>query len=429
MCLCFKTNKFIRIPTRKNNYLYNALGQKLEKKVTNGSTIITTDYQGGFQYEDEVLRFFATSEGYVSYDEQSESFTYIYNYTDHLGNIRLSYKEGDRTEDPPAIVDENHYYPFGLKHTNYGFVPQQELAYAKKFNHREWQDEFNLNIYAMDMRQYDPAIARWVVHDPVIHHSLSPYNGMDNNPVYWADPSGGNAIHSSFANLFSWENRFHYNWDTGSYFMFGQELSNDFAMSTLDNIIISLTYDLPPIYIGGGSETFPGNFASMVEQHVYAHSPFYSHLPGNNGIITNNITCCHHTTTFSQGSGIFSLNDRQSGYIRSGGAMRSGFIGSSVGKDGVIYGTVDNLFAPGADINTKIQMLRYIMDTKTGLGIVDALVQSLRNESSINIQMYNQTIYDTIWTRTKNPMGISVRSYNLIERQNRILIINGDTIR
>ncbi len=36
--------------------------------------------------------------------------------------------------------------------------------------------------------------------------------------------------------------------------MFGQELSNDFAMSTLDNIIMSLTYDLPPIYIGDGSD-------------------------------------------------------------------------------------------------------------------------------------------------------------------------------
>ncbi len=55
----------------------------------------------------------------------------------------------------------------------------------------------------MDMRQYDPAIARWVVQDPVLHESMSPYNGFDNNPIYWADPSGGDGEH--------------YDWNTGNY--------------------------------------------------------------------------------------------------------------------------------------------------------------------------------------------------------------------
>lgn len=45
-------------------------------------------------------------------------------------------------------------------------------------------------MYAMDMRQYDPTIARWVVQDPITHHSQSPYCAFDNNPVYWKDPSG-----------------------------------------------------------------------------------------------------------------------------------------------------------------------------------------------------------------------------------------------
>src|SRR5690554_510047 len=46
----------------------------------------------------------------------------------------------------------------------------------------------------MDLRQLDPAIGRWVVQDPVIHHEFSPYSAFDNNPVYWADPSGADAI-------------------------------------------------------------------------------------------------------------------------------------------------------------------------------------------------------------------------------------------
>ncbi len=45
----------------------------------------------------------------------------------------------------------------------------------------------------MDVRSYDPALARWTSIDPVTHHSMSPYTAFDNNPVYWADPSGADA--------------------------------------------------------------------------------------------------------------------------------------------------------------------------------------------------------------------------------------------
>lgn len=45
----------------------------------------------------------------------------------------------------------------------------------------------------MDVRSYDPAIARWTSMDPVIHYSKSTYNAFDNNPVYWADPSGADS--------------------------------------------------------------------------------------------------------------------------------------------------------------------------------------------------------------------------------------------
>ncbi|MFA5619121.1 MAG: RHS repeat-associated core domain-containing protein, partial [Weeksellaceae bacterium] len=101
----------------------------------------------------------------------------------------------------------NHYYPFGMKHSVYvpadkkifGLNPGEEelkikvvtkTDYLYKYNGKEWQDELGLNMYAMDMRQYDPAIARWVVQDPVVHLNQSPYSSFDGNPVYWADPSG-----------------------------------------------------------------------------------------------------------------------------------------------------------------------------------------------------------------------------------------------
>lgn len=48
-------------------------------------------------------------------------------------------------------------------------------------------------MYAMDMRQYDPAIARWVAQDPVVHYDYSTYNSFDNNPIFFADPSGADS--------------------------------------------------------------------------------------------------------------------------------------------------------------------------------------------------------------------------------------------
>ena len=80
----------------KINYLYNAAGQKVEKKVKQGVNIAKTEYLDGYQYQNEKLLFFPTAEGYVSYAQipelqQVNKLSYVYNFTDHLGNIRLSY--------------------------------------------------------------------------------------------------------------------------------------------------------------------------------------------------------------------------------------------------------------------------------------------------------------------------------------------------
>ena len=49
----------------------------------------------------------------------------------------------------------------------------------------------------MDMRDYDPAIARWTGIDPVVHFSQSTYNAFDGNPVFWADPSGADSTYGA----------------------------------------------------------------------------------------------------------------------------------------------------------------------------------------------------------------------------------------
>src|SRR5690554_3903989 len=65
-----------------------------------------------------------------------------------------------------------------------------ETEYMYRYNGKEWQDELGLNMHAMDMRMYDPAIARWVVQDPIVHFYQSTYSAFEGNFVFWADPSG-----------------------------------------------------------------------------------------------------------------------------------------------------------------------------------------------------------------------------------------------
>ena len=183
----------------KISYTYDAAGQKLKKVVQpTGGTAQTTDYVYGFQYLNGQLQFFPHSEGYVK-PNGTNAYLYVYQYKDHLGNVRLSYADCDAngTINPATeILEENNYYPFGLQQQGYNAIVnscRSEEAEAYKLNGKEYEDSFGLNIYEMDLRQLDPAIGRWVVQDPVIHHDYSPYSAFDNNPVYWSDPSGADA--------------------------------------------------------------------------------------------------------------------------------------------------------------------------------------------------------------------------------------------
>lgn len=182
----------IIFPTGNIVYFYNASGQKVQKVVTENTTVTTTDYLGGYQYKNTVLQFFPTAEGYVKNTPISgtNTYSYVFNYTDHLGNTRLSYTK-DTTTGSLKILEENNYYPFGLKHTPYNadnFQPE----YKYKYNGKELQDELGLNMYDYGSRLYDPAIAGWSNIDPLAEkmRRFSPYNYCFNNPLRFTDPDG-----------------------------------------------------------------------------------------------------------------------------------------------------------------------------------------------------------------------------------------------
>ncbi|XJR86646.1 DUF6443 domain-containing protein [Elizabethkingia anophelis] len=161
------------------DYVYRADGTKV-RKVFGGKT---TDYLDGFQYENGVLQFVPTSEGY--YDVEKNK--YIYNYTDHLGNVRLSYTKG--ASGGAEIIEENNYYPFGLKHQGYNTASLANSAYQYKYNGKELQET---GMYDYGARMYMPELGRWGVVDPLAEKMTrhSPYNYAFNNPIRFIDSDG-----------------------------------------------------------------------------------------------------------------------------------------------------------------------------------------------------------------------------------------------
>ncbi|URC11675.1 DUF6443 domain-containing protein [Flavobacterium sp. B183] len=236
-------------------YIYNATGQKVEKIVKETSGITHTDYLTGFQYKysesqgdqgggnegegdppapddpgntdppidgyDPVpkdppaeasrfsafaaqsvsqavpsrptLQFFPTAEGY--YDDIYKK--YVYQYKDHLGNVRVSYAKNPATQ-VLEIIEENNYYPFGLKHTGYNDYVASSNKY--KYNGKELQDELGLNMYDYGWRNYDSALGRWVNIDNMAEKfiSLSPYHYAGNNPVLYLDVDGNEFTESAW---------------------------------------------------------------------------------------------------------------------------------------------------------------------------------------------------------------------------------------
>ncbi len=154
-----------------------------------------------FKYNDHIeydwkLMFIGTDEGYVSavypggIDDEFK-FQYVYNHTDHLGNIRQNItRENGRL----TVLREHNYYPFGLLHRGYNedkedlkydkeqdfifTVQAQAGRYKYKFQGQERQEDLQLGWDSFKYRNYDYAIGRFFNVDPLAEKF--PYNGVYN---------------------------------------------------------------------------------------------------------------------------------------------------------------------------------------------------------------------------------------------------------
>ncbi|MBI3138420.1 MAG: hypothetical protein HYZ15_07535 [Sphingobacteriales bacterium] len=159
----------------------------------------------GFEQVGEDEEFVVHIRNNISVDKNGYLFVYVSNETSNIpvyfDNLQVTHIRG-------PLIEENHYYPFGLVMSGISSkaLSLRNLENKKKYNAKELQakeftDGSGLEWQDYGARMYNQQIGRWHVMDNYseAYYGLTPYNYAGNTPINAIDIDGNLFI---FANGF-----------------------------------------------------------------------------------------------------------------------------------------------------------------------------------------------------------------------------------
>lgn len=115
---------------------------------------------------------------------------YLYVYCSNESNKNVFFDNLQLVHNRGALLEETHYYPFGLTMSGVSSKAVGSVENKRKYNGIEYENSFDLNIGEAFFRSHDPQLGRWWQIDPKPDYSESPYSAMSNNPLLRNDPLG-----------------------------------------------------------------------------------------------------------------------------------------------------------------------------------------------------------------------------------------------
>ncbi|MBK8878239.1 MAG: RHS repeat-associated core domain-containing protein [Haliscomenobacter sp.] len=191
--------------------VYDASGNKLRKIVKQGATVqYEQDYSGGIEYRKtpaagtfRIEAIYHEEGRYFNLNvdaSNTPSWRKEYALRDHLGSTRLLFadKDGDGMVEVTSnastneILQELHYYPFGLSYGGSHWMNDAARDNGYKYNGKELNEDWGLGWYDYGARWYMPDLGRWGAVDPLAekYYSYSTASYAMNNPILFLDPNG-----------------------------------------------------------------------------------------------------------------------------------------------------------------------------------------------------------------------------------------------
>ena len=184
----------------RTDYLYDATGTKLRTVHTipsvppsvpmegdnaEESIVSTTDYSGGYIYENGTVDRLLTTNGFVTFAADGTP-AYHYYLKDYLGNVRAVISHDG------SVEQTAHYYPFGSLMATTEYQPKVTHPNRHLYGGKELDRTSGLDLLDFEARAYDPLLPRFRSMDPLCHkyYDISPYAYCANNPFRNTDPTG-----------------------------------------------------------------------------------------------------------------------------------------------------------------------------------------------------------------------------------------------